>query len=102
MGGGAGEGDYIYLAPERVKWWTLMNLPIPETRRMAWLLTTSQFLKETDPLIWLIFLIVNRSSETIRNVRIDTNKATKIQTNQMKIRISIFTCGASLRYAFAK
>lgn len=71
--------DYIYLARERVKWWTLMNLPIPEKQRMAWLLRTYQFVKETAPLIWLIFLIVNRSSETIRNVQTDTNKATKLQ-----------------------
>jgi len=78
MGGGGG-GNYIYLAPERIKWWTLMNLPIPETRRMPWLLRTYQFLKETVPLIWLIFLIVNRSSETIINVGTDTNKATKLQ-----------------------
>jgi len=71
--------DYIYLAWKRVKWWTLMNPPIPEARRMAWLLRNYQFLKETAPLTWLIFLIVNRSSETITNVQKDTDKSTKLQ-----------------------
>jgi hypothetical protein len=46
---------------------------------MAWLLGTYQILKEIAPLTWLIFLIVNRSSETIINVQKGTDKATKLQ-----------------------